>query len=30
MQAIAERIKTLVPEVPVHFVPATDPFRPIR
>jgi putative NIF3 family GTP cyclohydrolase 1 type 2 len=30
MQAIAERLRSLVPEVPVHFVPTTDPFRPIR
>jgi putative NIF3 family GTP cyclohydrolase 1 type 2 len=30
MEEIAARIKRLVPEVAVHFVPTKDPFRPVR
>jgi len=30
MEAVAERLKRLIPEVPVHFTPTRDPFRPVR
>jgi putative NIF3 family GTP cyclohydrolase 1 type 2 len=30
MEAVAERLKRLIPEVPVHFTPTKDPFRPVR
>jgi putative NIF3 family GTP cyclohydrolase 1 type 2 len=30
MEAVAARVKRLVPEAPVHFVPTNDPFRPVR
>jgi len=30
MEAVAERLKGLIPEVPVHFTPTKDPFRPVR
>lgn len=30
MQAVADRLERLFPEVPVHFTPTRDPFRPVR
>ncbi len=30
MQDVANTLKRLVPEVPVHFTPTEDPFRPVR
>jgi putative NIF3 family GTP cyclohydrolase 1 type 2 len=30
MQDVAATLKRLVPEVPVHFTPTRDPFRPVR
>ena len=30
MAEFARRLTTIVPEVPVHFIPTTDPFWPVR
>ena len=30
MAELARRMKSFIPEVPVHFIPTTDPFRPVR
>ena len=30
MEELTRRMKTFITEVPVHFIPTTDPFRPVR